>query len=412
MRDPIHKPHLVRKPNGIFAVRFLDPSTGRWKQVSAATRKERDAREKLGEVRRMLREEGVGADGRYRWDLARRRFEDEHLLMRRDATAQRYGVVLDEVERTLKPKYLHELTGPRVGEFVSRLRKKEIVRRDSSGEKQSRRLSKATIRLHLRHLTGFLNWCRRQGMLARMPIVPRIESGKRMKGRPISEAEFGKLIAVIPRVVGERDVPSWSRLLIGLWLSGLRLGEAIKLGWEPRYDLFVDLSKDRPLLRINHEADKGGRDRLCPITPDFADFLSLTAPAERRGFVFDLPSRRDRGRRLELRQVSHLISEMGRTAGVVVDERDQKYASAHDLRRSFAARWAVRVPPLVLKTLMRHASIATTQEYYVGANAEETAELLWRSREGREQASHDTLHDTWRKWLDSADEALSQPGME
>jgi len=66
------------------------------------------------------------------------------------------------------------------------------------------------------------------------------------------------------------------------------------------------------------------------------------------------------------------------------------------------------VPPLVLKTLMRHASIATTQEYYVGANAEETAELLWRSREGQEQVSHDTLHDTWRKWLGAATEESPQ----
>jgi len=127
------------------------------------------------------------------------------------------------------------------------------------------------------------------------------------------------------------------------WLSSLRLSEALKLGWEPRHDLFVDLSKERPLLRIDQEADTGGRDRLCPMTPDFADFLSLTRPAKRRGFVFDLPSRRDRGQRLELRHVSRLVSEMGRTAGVVVDERDQKYASAHDLRRSFAACWAERV---------------------------------------------------------------------
>ncbi len=402
MRDPIHKPHLVRKPNGVFAVRYLDPGAGRWKQVTTGTRKVKEAREKLGEVRRRLREEGVAADGRCRWDEARRRFEEEHLAAKRDSTAQCYGMVLDGVERTLRPKYLHELTSARVGELVTRLRRHETVRWDAEGTKRAGRLSKATIRLHVRHLTGFLNWCRRQGLLARMPVLPKLESGKRVKGRPITVAEFERLFSAVPKVIGEKDAPAWSRLLVGLWLSGLRLGEALKLGWEPRSALFVDLSKERPLLRIDQEADKGGRDRLCPITPDFADFLALTPADDRRGFVFDLPSRRERDRRLTLRQISRHVSEMGRLAGVLVDDRDGKYASAHDLRRSFAARWAVRVPPLVLKTLMRHASIATTQEYYVGANAEETAALLWRSRENGGSASHDTLHDTWRKWTGSS----------
>lgn len=54
-----------------------------------------------------------------------------------------------------------------------------------------------------------------------------------------------------------------------------------------------------------------------------------------------------------------------------------KYASAHDLRRSFGERWANRVMPHILQQLMRHEDIGTTMRYYIGRNAETTADALW-----------------------------------
>ncbi len=54
-----------------------------------------------------------------------------------------------------------------------------------------------------------------------------------------------------------------------------------------------------------------------------------------------------------------------------------KFASAHDLRRSFGERRAVRVMPKVLQELMRHESIDTTMRFYVGRNAETTADAVW-----------------------------------
>lgn len=54
-----------------------------------------------------------------------------------------------------------------------------------------------------------------------------------------------------------------------------------------------------------------------------------------------------------------------------------KYASAHDLRRAFGERWAARIMPAQLRELMRHESIETTLRYYVGTNAERTADACW-----------------------------------
>ena len=130
-------------------------------------------------------------------------------------------------------------------------------------------------------------------------------------------------------------VESWRHLLRGLWWSGLRLGEALNLYWDRADKLCVDLSGRRPMLRIIAEMEKGGRDRLLPIAPEFAEFLLQTPEAERHGRVF-----KPLGRAAVLNglaRVCHIIGRIGKAAGVKVatDPRTGKvkYASAHDLRR-------------------------------------------------------------------------------
>ncbi len=63
-------------------------------------------------------------------------------------------------------------------------------------------------------------------------------------------------------------------------------------------------------------------------------------------------------------------------AKVLVNNSKNKFASAHDLRRSYGERWATRVMPQVLMELMRHESIETTLKFYVGRDAQRTARLV------------------------------------
>ncbi len=87
--------------------------------------------------------------------------------------------------------------------------------------------------------------------------------------------------------------------------------------------------------------------------------------------------------------VSKIVSRIGCKAAVKVEETTRKgehhikYASAHDLRRSFGERWSMRVLPQVLMELMRHESITTTMQFYVGRNAERTADALWEAVENQ-----------------------------
>ena len=134
------------------------------------------------------------------------------------------------------------------------------------------------------------------------------------------------------------------------------------------------------------ELEKGHADRLLPIAPEFTVLPAETPEHLQTGRVFDLPRQRDRGGDIRAEWVWKRVSEIGAKAGIKVrvDPTDGavKYASAHDLRRAFGTRWAGKLMPADLKDLMRHSSIETTLRYYVGSDAERTADFCWERTQG------------------------------
>lgn len=115
--------------------------------------------------------------------------------------------------------------------------------------------------------------------------------------------------------VRQNDAGDWQKLLEGLWLSGLRLGEALALGWTADSPISVDFSGKYPCLRIEAEAEKGFQDRQHPITPDFAEWLALTKAERRTGKVFALMNSSGR-----LDTISKIITKIGKRARVVVNK--------------------------------------------------------------------------------------------
>ena len=239
----------------------------------------------------------------------------------------------------------------------------------------------------LSHLGASLKWAQRIGLI---PVAPTIERPKRgktsqlMKGRPITGEEFDRMLAKVPAVVGDKRAEPWRDYLRGLWASGLRLAESLELFWDRDDKLCVDLSGKRPMLRIPGALEKGNRDRMLPMAPEFAELLLATPEAERHGPVFRLPMERTGGARPCGFTVGRTVSQIGKKAGIKVatDQKGKvKYASAHDLRRSFGERWASRIMPPVLQQLMRHESIETTMRFYVGRNAQSTADVLWEAHQ-------------------------------
>jgi len=376
---------------------YDDPITGRRISKSTKQTSQKEAEKFAAKWEAELQEGRYKPKSNVTWDEFREQFL-AHLQDSPAATYSAYCSSLNAFEREVSVKKLADVTTLRIDYAAKKWREGDDAK------------SIETVETYLRHLKAALNWAVSNGLLNAAPKInmPKRQRGQKlMKGRPITAEEFERMLGKIEdgilacglgkpnekakwRIseaalkdkreaqvkIAKQNAPNWERLLCGLWLSGLRIGEALNLSWDDEDKILVDLSGKRPMLRIYAHQQKGGRDTLLPITPDFAEFLLQRHKAERTGPVFPLPGKRGE-QIIDSAYAGRVISAIGEAAGVVVDKASGKFASAHDLRRAFGFRWAMRVMPAVLKELMRHADISTTMKYYVGQNAEAMADEIW-----------------------------------
>ena len=381
MADDINVFIVRRKGRPHWLMRYQCPLTGQRYDKTSGTANKREALKRAGEWQGEL-QSGKVTGKAANWAAFRDAYEDHAAVTVRASTAGKISSAFNVVETVMRPDSLKR---------VSTRWLTELQRRLLASDR-----SPATVESHFRHLKAALNWAADQGMITQVPKFPKLKrarQAKLMKGRAVTGEEFERMLAVLPdvfpdvksqegqqRVVARRQ--SFEFLLQGLWLSGLRLGEALSLTWDQWADgIRVDADGEFVKLLIPAESEKGGRDRVYPTTPDFAQFLLSVPESQRSGMVFNPVMLRGICRRVDT--VSSKIIDIGKAAGVKVDERDDKngnrktvWASAHDLRRAFGTRMSRLVTSSVLKELMRHESIQTTEKYYIDANAEDTARLL------------------------------------
>ena len=366
-------------------MRYRDPVTGKSPARSTGTTNRREA-ERLAAKWEAELNEGRYCGSRITWPVFRERYERERLASLAEKTQDVARTALNHLERLIAPKHLAALTADVLSHFQALLREEAILPRGKKKPKgPGRKRSESTIAKNLRSIDTALRWAAKKKLLAKAPDIdkPHRAKGRKARGRAVTGEEFDRMIAAI-RGTDEKpglfphDPDGWERYLRGLWLSGLRLGESLELSWDADAAFTVDLAGRHPMFRIYAEGQKSHRDQTLPMTPDFAEFLLATPPADRHGPVFVLRSART-GERIKVDWVKRMVARIGRAAGVVVNKAAGKYASAHDLRRSFGTRWARRVKPATLQKLMRHASIQTTMDYYVDLDADELAAELWSS---------------------------------
>lgn len=301
------------------------------------------------------------------WDEFRVYYEDNHLVAKSAKTRSLTATAMNSMERSVgKPKRLDLIDSQLIARLVADWRKLKI------GE--------TTIAAYLRHLRAAMGWAHKMQLIRQRPqfVMPSKTSTRFMRGRPITVKEFRQLLRAC-RVARPKDWRQWVRFYRGLWLSGLRLDEAVKLSWTDP-PLRVDLDGGKyPRLVIHAAGQKSRRDEVAPIAPDFAKWLSRTPAEKRVGLVLPLFSTLGKNRTLRnSSKIGNYLSDIGEASKVVVNDKG-KFASAHDMRRSFGTRWAAKVKPLALKRLMRHTSIETTLRYYVDQDADDVAEELWGS---------------------------------
>jgi integrase len=373
-------------PQRCLSMYYTDPVSGKRVVKSTKTRDPGEAEREAGEWQRQLRAGLYQSPSKITWDEFVERYTSEHLSTLSPQTKDSAIYSLAHVKRGLNPDRICKLTTPTMSKFAMELRKQGM--------------RETTLGRHLRHIHAALAWAVSMGMLAKVPDM-KIFRGGSSRGRGLSTEEFERLLTACEKI-RPQDALQWQRYITGLWLSGLRRGESIILSWDDDSPFAVDLSGRHPRFRIYGKAQKSRKDETLPLMPDFAQWLLDTFPeSERQGKVFKLDVKPHR--------VGEILSKIGKKAGVVVNKADGKFATAHDLRRSFGTRWAKKVMPAVLQRLMRHANITTTMKYYVTLDADELADELWADHAPKADSKAGVYNNCYNTRPETAENEITVP---
>lgn len=371
-----------------YVCQWEDPVTGRMKMQSTGTPNRREADKIAGQIELKLQAgEDVApiytewsridvnqATGERKAVGLADRYEAEVLQGKSPRTLYKFQAIRKHVERLINPKYVTVLTSPRMAEFQGQLR--------------SEQMAEATIKSSLSALRACLNWGKKIDLIAKVPHIVMPTRCRKMKGRPISFPEFSTMLNCVADEVGESYAPSVKDMMVGLWLSGLRIEEALRLTWEPTADGFnLDVDADGTIrIKIEALSDKSTEARYLPLLPDCQRYLASTPMENRHGFVFNPRIAKQKiGSRMRADTCSKLISRIGKSAKIVVafnparpgdTEPRKKFASAHDFRRSFAERCTEVLTDEQLMEVMRHKDIETTRDHYAKRKAQQAEKAL------------------------------------
>lgn len=390
-----------------YQLQWIDPFTSRKRTQSAKTANRRDAERAAMELEKKLAAEYAAklseqqaalahgplspspsalarrhaGDGSLHWDALVHTFTLEHLDSLSANSRMSFLTTVNHIQTILKPAIVADLHAQSISAYIAARRKSGVA--------------ETTLAKDLRYIRQLLRWAVDTSRLPRemMPKLPRLNAKNNygpddeMRGRPLTEPEVEHLIASIDtfsQVAPATSLQAASlRLYVrGMLLSGLRISESLSIRLEPGPWISIDLSTSHGSLVIPHGKQKSKRREVAPIAPDFCTFaresLAPYARAANSPYLFNLIGKS--GTRLNNRgDVSQLVSQLGRHSKIITDPTTTRYVTVHDFRRTFGARWAVRVVPAILKSLMRHATISTTERYYVGSNLERTQEAIYKA---------------------------------
>jgi site-specific recombinase XerD len=244
--------------------------------------------------------------------------------------------------RYCKEKNVRRITGLTLINFFTYLRD---ARKNDSGAINRKR---STLRCYFDHLR-----LRQVPGADRFPVEHLPRARQAYKG-PIQTLEYQEVIKLLSSIdrstlVGQRDFTVFSLL----YAIGLRLGECLGLRME-------DIDWKKEMLTIN---GKGRKIRYIPLTEKITNLLKSWMLC-RNSFLNAKTSEyiflSKKGNRLSLRTAEEHFQEIVNKAGPFT----MKKVTPHSLRHAFASH-AIdgNADLLVLKTLLGHASIKTTELY-------------------------------------------------
>ena len=265
------------------------------------------------------------------------------------------------------------------GVSITRMTPQAVARIQKYYVRQKRHVN--TIATKLRSFRSLMRWAKRSGLIRKCPkiVLPRCVSTP--KGRALTADEIVKIETGFESIFTAHPAKAaeWKRLVRLMVASGLRINEAVHLTWDKSPDkTYVDWqSHDWPVLVTPAAGDKARIERTWPLHPDAWRIIEVP-PEARHGMVLRLMKIDSWDRVTDTKLAIRYVSWAGFKSGVQTDPG--KFATSHDLRRTFCLCIAQdsRLTQLQQMALMRHRSIQTTVQYYIGRDLKALGDSLWR----------------------------------
>ena len=144
-----------------------------------------------------------------------------------------------------------------------------------------------TVNSIVKTVMTFARYCCRKKWIERLPHVDSIEHDETMKGRPITGEEFERMLAAVPKVVGDGPAESWRLTLRVLWESTFRVGDVMDFSWddiEHIHPIWPKRHGQHPTIAIP-SSQKNGENQEIAMLPGLAVLLANVPKSERVGWV-------------------------------------------------------------------------------------------------------------------------------
>lgn len=348
----------------------------------------RNTRNRIDDAKREL-EDSLNLRGvALQWSSFKQRFEKSYLPMLAPRAREKPRTMVKRFDEMLKRRGLANLACSDItGEMLLEIREQMM----EAG------LARATIRSNMNTLWAIVHW----GIDAE--LLPEIrrprerkQKGDRIsaRGRSLTMEEIERMIQAIednPEFVNgkgetvrvraaEENSDRIIRAIHGMRLIGLRLEDAHLFRWDPRpgYHYPINLDGRMPRIAISPEQKSGDAEEI-PLTPAAAQWLrSLEHDSE-----YVCRAIGAKGEHRTANRMGRVIANAGRACRIMTKPTGgrgggPKYASAHDLRRTFVNSVLPGLTLSEAQVLSRHKDKQTLLTYYADSKIEALAEKLSR----------------------------------
>ena len=229
-------------------------------------------------------------------------------------------------------------------------------------EVEAERMKPRTFNRRIAAISSLYRWaaepCRSPVTgVPRNPMPPRSMLMASKSTRPLSEEQFGLLMASIARAAHlDRNAKRDYALVRGSYLLGCRVSEIAAIRWQD-----IEVLDDGGQI---HLFGKGSKRRVVRVSGDTLELFESLGRGEAEAYVF--PSPRGKGH-LTRQAIGDVCRKWGRAAGF--------HVHPHQLRHSHATHAVKRgVDVFTLQATLGHSSSATTG-HYVAANPRDSSSL-------------------------------------